>query len=226
MTFRSNMSKGKLFFKYGCMGSGKSLDLIAKAYNFEDRGQNVLVMKSAIDNRDGVGVIHSRAIGDRSCEIIYDTTNIFDYVAEYIISQQIMEKERNEEGTFHLDWILVDECQFLKEEQIDQIAKAVDFYGVNVICYGLRTDFRTKLFPASKRLFELADSIEELKSTCDCGRKTIVNARVDKDGNVITEGEQVEVGGDDRYVAYCRKCYLVKTGQIYGIDQKTGQIII
>lgn len=188
------------------MGSGKSLDLISKAYNFEDRGRKILVMKSSIDNRDGLGVIHSRALGNKNCEIIYETTDIFQYVSDYLCFKN------DNHGFYELDWILIDECQFLTEEQVDQIAMVVDYFGINVICYGLRTDFRTRLFPASKRLFELADTIEEIKSACDCGEKTIVNARVDKDGNILTEGEQVEVGGDDRYVAYCRKCYYNKTG--------------
>lgn len=208
------MSRGKLFFKYGCMGSGKSLDLIAKAYNFEERGLNVLVMKSAVDDRDGLGVIHSRAIGNRNCEVIYENTNIFDYVTEYIYFKN------DGIGFYKLNWLLIDECQFLSEEQMDQIAMVVDYYGVNAICYGLRTDFKTRLFPASKRLFELADTIEEVKSTCDCGQKPIINARVDKEGNILTEGEQIEVGGDDRYVAYCRSCYNNKLGVFKEIENK------
>lgn len=196
------------------MGSGKSLDLIAKSYNFEERGLNVLVMKSAIDDRDGLGVIHSRAIGNRNCEVIYGNTNILDYVTEYICFKN------DGIGFYRLNWLLIDECQFLSEEQIDQIAMVVDYYGVNAICYGLRTDFKTKLFPASKRLFELADTIEEVKSMCDCGQKPIINARVDKDGNILTEGEQIEVGGDDRYVAYCRSCYNNKLGVFKEIENK------
>ena len=105
------------------------------------------------------------------------------------------------------DWILVDEAQFLLEEQVDQLARVVDDYGCNIICYGLRTDFKTRLFEGSRRLFEIADSIEEVKSTCSCGRKTIVNARIDGNGEIITEGEQVEIGGNDRYIAVCRKCW-------------------
>lgn len=104
-------------------------------------------------------------------------------------------------------WILIDEAQFLSAEQVDQLAAVVDEYGINVVCYGLRTDFRTHLFEGSKRLLEIADTIDEIKSTCTCGRKTIVNARVNSLGEIITEGEVVEIGGNDRYIAVCRKCW-------------------
>ena len=106
-----------------------------------------------------------------------------------------------------IDWILIDEAQFLCEEQVDQLARIVDDFGTNVICYGLRTDFQSRLFEGSRRLFEIADSIDEIKSTCNCGRKTIVNARIDAKGDFVVEGAQVEIGGDDRYIAVCRKCW-------------------
>ena len=106
-----------------------------------------------------------------------------------------------------IDWVLIDEAQFLSAEQVDQLARLVDDSGVSVVCYGLRTDFRSHLFEGSRRLFEIADTIDEIKSTCNCGRKTIVNARTDSRGNIITEGQQVEIGGNERYVAVCRKCW-------------------
>ena len=105
------------------------------------------------------------------------------------------------------DWVLIDEAQFLKEQQVDQLARLVDDYGINIVCYGLRTDFQSRMFEGSSRLFELADSIDEIKSTCSCGRKTIINARIDRDGNIVTDGAQVEIGGDDKYVALCRHCW-------------------
>ena len=104
-------------------------------------------------------------------------------------------------------WILVDEAQFLSADQVDQLARVVDDFGINVVCYGLRTDFRTSLFEGSRRLLEIADTIDEVKSTCSCGRKTIVNARVNSAGEIITEGAVVEIGGNDRYVAVCRRCW-------------------
>lgn len=110
-----------------------------------------------------------------------------------------------------LKWVLVDEAQFLTKEQVDQLGAVVDKFGVNVMCYGLRTDFKTNLFEGSKRLFEIADTIEEIKSSCECDNKCIFNARVDKNGDVVVDGEQIEIGGDDRYVSMCRKCYMEKT---------------
>ena len=104
-------------------------------------------------------------------------------------------------------WVLVDEAQFLTKEQVDQLARVVDDYGVNVVCYGLRTDFQSHVFEGSLRLFELADTIDEIKSTCSCGRKTIINARIDSNGDVVSDGNQVEIGGDDKYVALCRRCW-------------------
>ena len=107
-----------------------------------------------------------------------------------------------------LRWVLIDECQFLTEEQVDQLSDVVDFLDVNVMCFGLRTDFQSHLFLGSKRLFELADDIEEIKSTCECGeRKTSINARFDENGEIVTEGSQVEIGGNDKYRAICRRCW-------------------
>ena len=106
-----------------------------------------------------------------------------------------------------VEWFLVDEAQFLTEAQVDQLSRVVDDFGCNVICYGLRTDFQTHLFEGSRRLFEIADTIDEIKSTCTCGHKTIVNARIDANGDFVSEGAQVEIGGDERYIAVCRKCW-------------------
>ena len=106
-----------------------------------------------------------------------------------------------------IDWFLIDEAQFLTTEQVDQLARIVDDYGSNVVCYGLRTDFKSNMFEGSRRLFEIADSIDEIKSTCTCGRKTIINARIDANGDFVEDGAQVEIGGDDRYIAVCRKCW-------------------
>ena len=118
-------------------------------------------------------------------------------------------------GAKGLKWILVDESQFLTEKQVEELAAVADNYGINVICYGLRTDFKTQLFPGSKRLFELADSIEEIKSSCYCNSKTSINARIDKNKKIVTDGEQIEVGGDDKYISLCRKCYFKKIGNKY-----------
>ena len=122
------------------------------------------------------------------------------FIDNYIVNVQL-------QGYDKPQWILVDECQFLSVEQVDQLADVVDNLGVNVMCYGLRTDFKTQFFPGSKRLMEIADDIEEIKSSCGCGRKAVVNARIDEFGNVVSDGEQIEIGGNDRYISLCRRCY-------------------
>lgn len=188
--------RGKLYFRYGTMGSAKTALLLTQAYNFEERGLAYLCMKPVVDIRENRNVIRSRIGIERECLWIYADTNLY-----------LLVKSRFEETLDVPQWILVDEAQFLSAEQVDQLARAVDDFGCNVVCYGLRTDFRTHLFEGSRRLFEIADTIDEIKSTCTCGRKTIVNARIDSNGNIMTEGEQVEIGGNERYIAVCRKCW-------------------
>lgn len=207
------INHGKLIFRYGCMNSGKSLQLLATAHNFQEHGIQFIIFKSAIDTRDGNNVIHSRAMEDRECVSIEPGDDIYKIISDYIDRELIL-------GRKSLDWILVDECQFLTSEQVDQLAAIADNFGINVICYGLRTDFQTKMFPGSKRLFEICDKIEEIKSSCDCGSKTIFNARINEHGEIVTDGEQVEVGGDDRYVAMCRRCYSQKTEKKYYRKEK------
>ena len=178
------------------MGSAKTALLLTQAYNFEERGLKYLCMKPIIDNREKDNVIRSRIGIERECTWIYPSTNLYDYLSD-LYDKTLAVK----------DWILVDESQFLTYEQIDQLARVVDDFGTNVVCYGLRTDFQSHLFEGSKRLFELADTIEEIKSTCACGRKTSINVRIDSQGNIVTDGNQVEIGGDDRYIAMCRSCW-------------------
>jgi len=191
----------KIYYYHGVMSSSKSLRLLAAAHDFDEKNIPILVFKPSADTRDGKNVIKSRAGLERECISIEPNINIFDVINEYV-------KEREEENLDkHLKWIFIDECQFLTEEQVDQLTDIVDFLDINVICYGLRTDFKSKLFPASKRLFEIADEIHEVKSSCDCGEKASINARFSKDGKIITEGSQILVGGDDLYHAICRKCW-------------------
>ncbi len=178
------------------MGSAKTALLLTTAYNFEERGMGYMCFKPVTDTREKKNVIRSRIGIERACRWIYHDTDLFALIAA------MHDREGDIPG-----WLLIDEAQFLSKEQVDQLAMIVDTFGINVICYGLRTDFRTNLFEGSRRLFELADSIDEIKSTCSCGRKTIVNARIDSKGNIITEGEQVEIGGNDRYMAVCRTCW-------------------
>ena len=193
----------KIRFFYGVMGSSKTLNLLATAYNFEEKGIPFMVLKPSIDTRDGKNMIKSRAGLKRACVSVNSNVDIYETIHQY--NNVLMAQQAKP-----LMWVLVDECQFLTEEQVDQLSDVVDLMGVNVLCYGLRTDFRSKLFPASKRLFEIADEFQELKSSCKCNKKESINARFDKDENIITEGEQVLVGGDDIYQPMCRKCWKQK----------------
>lgn len=188
--------KGKLYFRYGTMGSAKTALLLTTAYNFEERGMRYVCFKPVVDTRESTNVIRSRIGIERECRWIYHDTDLYE-----------MARQMCEEDKAVTDWILVDEAQFLTADQVDQLARVVDDFGSNVICYGLRTDFRSNLFEGSRRLFEIADTIDEIKSTCTCGRKTIINARIDRNGDFVEEGEQVEIGGDERYMAVCRKCW-------------------
>ncbi len=168
------------------MGSAKTAMLLTQAYNFEERGMQYLCMKPIIDDRENDNVIRSRIGIERKCSWIYPDSDLYEMLKEMFERTQVVK-----------DWILIDEAQFLSPIQIDQLARIVDDYGVNIVCYGLRTDFQSHLFEGSRRLMELADTIEEIKSTCS----------IDSQGNIVTDGNQVEIGGDDKYVSLCRRCW-------------------
>lgn len=155
-----------------------------------------LCMKPVVDTREKDNVIRSRIGIERHCEWIYHDTDL------YAFAMHLYERDMS-----MIDWFLIDEAQFLTADQVDQLSRIVDDFGSNVICYGLRTDFQSRLFEGSRRLFEIADTIDEIKSTCTCGHKTIVNARINSHGDFVYEGQQVEIGGNDRYIAVCRKCW-------------------
>lgn len=189
----------KFYFKYGPMESAKSALLLIEAYNFEKRGIGFLCMKPSIDDRENTDAICSRIGIERECFSIYN-----DYDIYKIVKKILLEKKENAQ---QLQWILVDESQFLTSEQIEQLRAIVDDFNINVLCYGLRTDFQTNLFEGSKRLFELADDIDEMKISCSCGRKAIFNARFNENGELVTSGEQILIGGEDKYKPMCSKCY-------------------
>ena len=190
----------KLYFKWGVMNSGKSLEILSRNYNFKERGIGTLVMKSTLDIRDS-SIIKSRALNtEERCVPITPEDDIYKTIVRYVAA-------RIEAACPEIKWVIVDEAQFLSEQQVDQLARIVDELDINVLCYGLRTDFQTKLFPGSKRLFEIADKFEEMRSTCQCGERASVNVRIDNEGKVVTEGPQVECGSEDRYITLCRKCY-------------------
>ena len=184
----------KLYFKYGAMGSSKTANALITKFNYEERGMKVWLLKPAMDDRDGKDIIKSRIGLACRCFVVTPETNI---VNEY------------EKLSGH-DAVIVDEAQFLTPKQIDELRYIVDNMNVPVLCFGLRTDFLTHVFPGSLRLLEIADSISEIKTICRCGSKATVNARIDEQGNVITDGEQVLIGGNDSYEAMCYSCYMKK----------------
>ena len=187
----------KLYFRYSVMNSGKSLNLIAAVHSMRSKGIVVEVMKPTLDTRSTD--IRSRALSTTiESTPIHPSSNIFQMISD-------METKPS--------WIYVDEAQFLSAAQVDQLARIADDLDISVICYGLRTDFRTHLFEGSKRLFEIADTFEELKTSCSCGRKAAVNARIGSDGQIITEGAQIDCGAEDKYTTMCRKCFMEKIGK-------------
>lgn len=193
----------KLFFIHSTMNSGKSAQLLLKAHSFLENGISILCLKPSVDDRDGKDVIKSRIGLEMECLSIDMDDDIYAIIYQYCLNAEGM-------GMPSPKWLLCDESQFFTSEHIDQLAKIVDELGIDVICYGLRNDFTGHLFDGSKRLFELADNIEEIKLTCSCGSKAIINARIDEFGNVMADGEQIQIGGNDMYRPLCRKCYLEK----------------
>ncbi len=183
----------KLYFKYGAMGCSKTAQALITKFNYEERNMKVMLIKPAIDKRDGETAVKSRIGLTADAIAVSDNQDIYKLYSESYRDCQV---------------IIVDECQFLTEAQVDQLDAIVMDYNIPVLCFGLATDFLTHLFPGSKRLFEIAQSITEIKSVCKCGAKASVNARLDDNGNVVFSGEQVCLGGNERYVAMCRKCWM------------------
>ena len=183
----------QLYFKYGAMGSSKTAQALITKYNYEENDLNVWLIKPSADTRDGADTIRSRIGLEARCQVMTPQMDVYELFCD--------------QRKGHCDVIIVDECQFMTVDQIDQLRAVVDEFNIPVLCFGLRTDFQTKLFPGSMRLMELADAIEEIKTMCDCGTKATVNARI-SDGYIVTEGAQVVLGGNDSYIAMCHRCYV------------------
>ncbi|HNX14280.1 MAG TPA: thymidine kinase [Oscillospiraceae bacterium] len=186
----------KLYFKYGAMGSSKSAQALITKFNYEERGMSVWLLKPAVDTRFGDDLVCSRVGLSAKAEVV---PAYFDLVKAFLA------RKPGETSV-----IIIDEAQFLTSEQVDQLRLIVDDYDVPVLCFGLRTDFLTHMFPGSRRLMEIAESITEIKTVCACGAKAIVNARLDAAGNIVTSGEQVFLGGNESYVAMCHRCWRKK----------------
>lgn len=185
----------KLYFKYGAMGSSKTAQALTTKFNYEERGMHVWLIKPSTDNRDGRDVVRSRIGLFAPCSSIPQTMDLFG---------EFSDNHRD------ADVIIADECQFFTEEQIDQLRRIVNECDIPVLCFGLRTDFLCHLFTGSKRLFEVADSITEIKTICSCGAKATVNARLDDNMRIVTEGAQVMIGGNESYIAMCHRCWCEK----------------
>ena len=182
----------KLYFYYSAMNAGKSTSLLQSAYNYKERGMRPFIMSAAIDNRYSIGKVTSRIGLEAEAYLFHKEDDLF----------KILSEENKKQG---INCVLIDESQFLSREQVKQLAVAVDDLDIPVLCYGIRTDFRGELFPGSQHLLAWADNLIELKTICHCGSKATMVVRTDEDGNIINDGDQVVIGGNDRYQSMCRK---------------------
>ena len=183
----------QLYYRYSTMNAGKSIELIKVAYNYEERGKRVLTLVPAVDDRYGTGLITSRIGLQREAVIVSEETDILDLFVE-----------KNDDRK--IDCVLIDECQFLKKHHVEELVEIVDGYEIPVLAYGLKNDFRNRLFEGSYYMLIYADKIEEIKTICWCGRKATMVARI-VDGKGVKQGEQIQIGGNDMYVSLCRKHY-------------------
>jgi thymidine kinase len=181
----------KLYFNYSSMNAGKSTVLLQAAYNYQERGMTTLLLIAAFDERAGKGRIASRIGLAADADVFSAKDDVFSHILK-----------AGEAG--RIDAVLVDEAQFLTEDQVWQLARVADELRIPVMCFGLRTDFQGKLFPGSAALLALADNLKEIKTICWCGRKATMVARLDADGRIVEEGDQVVIGGNETYVSLCR----------------------
>lgn len=181
----------QLYFYYSAMNAGKSTALLQSDYNYIERGMRTRLLTAQLDTRFGDGKIASRIGLAKPADTFDGQLNLVEW---YLSADPV-------------DCILIDEAQFLTTKQVDQLATLVDEYNIPVLCYGIRTDFQGQLFPGSQRLLAIADKLTELKTVCHCGRKAIMVVRMDSHGNALAEGEQVQIGGNERYVSMCRTHY-------------------
>ena len=182
-----------LVFYYGAMGCSKTANALMTRFQYMDKGLKVWLIKPAVDNRDGADIIGSRVGISAKADAVIDSN---DDIIDLLPIDEVP-----------INLIICDEAQFLTEEQVEQLKYIAESYEIPVYCYGLRTDFRTRLFPGSKRLFELASKTVELESICECGNPAIINARFNKDGKIMSRGAQIDIGGDEKYKALCYACW-------------------
>ncbi len=201
----------KLYFSYAAMNAGKSTLLLQASHNYNERGMNTLLFTAALDDRAGIATIASRIGLKAKAKLFYEGDNLFSIIKQTLEQQSI-------------DCIFVDEAQFLTKEQVWQLARVVDRLNIPVMCYGLRTDFQGKLFPGSHELLAIADILREIRTICHCGSKATMVVRLGDDGAVLLEGEQVAIGGNERYVSLCRKHWEEKTGRWPIFDEDSPKL--
>lgn len=187
----------KLYFYYSTMNAGKSTTLLQSSYNYQERNMNTLVYTAAIDDRFEVGKVTSRIGISQDAQLFHKESNLLAEIEQHLIREK-------------LDCILVDEAQFLTKAQVHQLSEVVDKFNIPVLCYGLRTDFQAELFEGSQYLLAWADQLEELKTICYCGRKANFVLRLNAQGEVVRDGAQIQIGGNDSYLSVCRQHYKEK----------------
>ena len=185
----------KLYFYYSAMNAGKSTVLLQSSHNYKERGMNTLLLTPEVDQRAGHGKIASRIGLSAQARVFIPQAQLFE----------LIESRHQEEP---LACVLIDEAQFLTQTQVHQLASVADIISIPILCYGLRTDFQGQLFPGSAALLGWADNLIELKTICHCGRKATMNLRIDSNGAPIKKGDQVEIGGNESYIAMCRRCFI------------------
>ena len=190
----------KLYFYYAAMNAGKSTTLLQADFNYRERGMETMLWTAVLDDRSGTGTIGSRIAISAPAYTFDEDVDLFEAIGEELRKRE-------------LHCILVDEAQFLSQRHVLQLCEVADKLGIPVLCYGLRTDFQAKLFPGSAALLALADTLIELKAVCECGRKATMNLRVDEQGYAVAEGQQTEIGGNDRYIALCRKHFFERLNE-------------
>lgn len=187
----------KVYFYYAAMNAGKSTTLLQADYNYRERGMETMLWTAAHDDRAGTGTIGSRIALSAPARAFDESVDMFVSITDEL-------KKRK------LDCILVDEAQFLSQRHVLELCEVADQLDIPVLCYGLRTDFQGRLFPGSAALLALADSLIELKAVCECGRKATMNLRIDHEGHAVASGAQTEIGGNDRYIALCRRHFFMR----------------
>ena len=181
----------KLYFSYSAMNAGKSTLLLQASYNYGERGMKTILFTAKLDNRSKLGEITSRIGLAEKAQTFEEQDNLFKII-------------ENKVSDYSISCILIDEAQFLTQKQVWELSDVVDKLNIPVMCYGLRTDFQGKLFPGSETLLSISDELREIRTICDCGKKAIMVVRQDEKGKVIKEGEQIEIGGNDKYISLCR----------------------